>query len=66
MLNDVLKTPFVAILTRFVAGPIRPIRRDARVSAGFTEGKGTNAERARIFFDGANRINRLWVGRKSG
>ena len=37
MLNDVLMTRFVAILSWFVSGPNGPNRRDARVSAGFAE-----------------------------
>jgi len=50
MLNDEFMTQLVAILTRLTEGPIRPIRRDAPVSAGFREGKGTNTEHAKILW----------------
>ncbi|MDB5681008.1 MAG: hypothetical protein JWO16_813 [Sphingomonas bacterium] len=39
MLNDVLMTRFVAILSRFVSDLIGPIGRDARVSAAFAKRK---------------------------
>ena len=60
MLNDVLITRFVAILSPFVEGPIRPIPRDARVSAGFVKGKGTNTEPAKKVYRDLDPINRLW------
>jgi hypothetical protein len=61
--NDVLTTRFVAILSRLVEGPIRPIRRDARVSAGFAKGKGTNTEHENFSAGGIDLINRLWSER---
>ena len=64
MLNDVLTTPFVAILSRFVEGPDRDIRRDARICAGFAKGKGTNTELAKIFCGALDPINGLWSSPK--
>ena len=43
--------------------PNRPKPRDARVSAGFREGKGTNAEHGDIFCDSVDRPEMVWPGR---
>jgi hypothetical protein len=61
--NDVLMNRFVAILSRFVEGPIRSIRRDARVSAGFVKGKGTNTELREKSFLRSGRDQPVVVGR---
>jgi|GEM_PF-6731560 len=66
MLNDEFMTRFVAILTRFTEGPIRSIRRDARVSAGFREGKGTNTEHAKILWSAAGPYQPVVVGSSHG
>jgi hypothetical protein len=63
MLNDVLKTRFVAILIRFVGGRNGPIRRDARVSAGFAKRKYRKVEKAKFFRAGDGWNQPVVVGR---